>query len=72
VGDWFVRVHKLIDDYSASHGGPAPAAQNTTAVPAPSAPAGPNVSVTTTQQGDMTIITTHTNSAPVTNAPPAH
>ncbi|HEV3270815.1 MAG TPA: hypothetical protein VGZ93_01405 [Candidatus Methylacidiphilales bacterium] len=67
--DWIASVRKLLDDYRASHGGPRPAAQNPS--PFPSAPSGnPNVSVTTEQQGDAMIIITHTNSAPVTNAPP--
>ena len=69
VDDWIARVRQLMDDYRAQHGGNAAAAQ--TPAPASSTPGAPNVSVTTTQQGDMTIITTHTNSAPVTNAPPA-
>jgi hypothetical protein len=67
--EWITRVHQLLTDYRAQHGGNAPDAQNP-ATPAPSVPAAnPNVSVTTEQQGDATIITTHTNSAP-TNAQP--
>ena len=69
--DWISRVHKLMDDYRAQHGGVATDTPNP-AVPAPSAPAtDPHVTVTTVQQGDMTIITTHTNSAPV-NGPAPH
>lgn len=75
VEDWISRVHQLIDDYTARRTGKPVAAQTPSATPA-SAPvsaapaATSNVVVTTEQQGDMTIITTHTNSASVTNAPP--
>jgi len=70
VDDWIARVHQLMDDYRARHGGKATTEQSPAT--APSTPASsPNVTITTVQQGDMTIITTHTNSAPVTNAPPA-
>jgi hypothetical protein len=66
--DWLARVHQLLVDYRVRHGGAAPVGQN----PAPStATTNPNVTVTTQQQGDATIITTHTNSAP-TNPPPAN
>jgi hypothetical protein len=63
--DWIARVKSFLESYAASHGG-----ARTTSAPAPTpaatnaAPANPNVTVTTQQQGDMTIITTHTNSAP--------
>jgi hypothetical protein len=69
AGDWIKRVHQLIDDYRARRGGAAAATENSTA-PTPVSNRNPNVSVTTVQQGDMTIVTTHTNSAPVMNAPP--
>jgi hypothetical protein len=70
--DWIARVRLLMDAYRASHGGPAMTAENPATVPAPSATAtNPNVIVTTVQQGDATIITTHTNTAPVAPAPPA-
>jgi hypothetical protein len=70
VEDWIARVHQLMDDYRAHHGGNPTTAQNPAS--SPSAPAtDPNVTVTSSKQGDMTIVT-HTNSAPVTNAPPAH
>jgi hypothetical protein len=70
VDDWIARVHKMMDDYSAHHGGPATAAQNSSPAPAPSTPTGyPNANITTEHQGDMTIITTHTNSAPVNPQP---
>jgi hypothetical protein len=69
VDDWIARVKALVNDYSLSHGGKPTADQ--TPAPSPTPPAGnPNVTVTTQQQGDMTIITTHTNSAPVANVPP--
>jgi hypothetical protein len=64
--EWFTRVSGLMDDYKAKHGGaptPPPATATTT-------PATPGVIVTTEQQGDATIITTHSNSAPVAPAPP--
>jgi hypothetical protein len=71
VDDWIVRVKKMLDDYSASHGGKVTATQNPATTP-PAPTDNPNVIVTTSTQGDMTIVTTHTNSAPVTNAPPTH
>jgi hypothetical protein len=62
--DWISRVGKLLGDYRASHGGGT--ATPHAPAPAPPAPnANPNVTITTEQQGDATIITTHTNSAPV-------
>jgi hypothetical protein len=67
--EWITRVHALLDSYRAHHGGGA-----ITQAPLPSPPipaVDPNVTVTTVQKGDATIITTHTNSEPVTNAPPA-
>jgi hypothetical protein len=63
VDDWIARVHQMLDDYRGRHGG-APAAAQTPAT-APSPAGNPNVTVTTVQQGDATIITTRTNSAPV-------
>jgi hypothetical protein len=69
VDDWIARVHQLLADYRASHGGAGPVAPTPAPTPVPT---DPNVTVTTTKQGDMTIIVTHTNSAPVTNAPPPH
>jgi hypothetical protein len=59
--DWISRVQGMVNDYRNSHGLAAPAA----AAPA----AGATPGVTTQQQGDMTIITTHTN-APGTTPPP--
>jgi hypothetical protein len=70
VDDWISRAHQLLEDYSARHGGKATTAQ-TPATTSSTQTSDPKVSVTTEQQGDATIITTHTNSAPVTNAPPA-
>jgi hypothetical protein len=63
--EWADRVNQLIDKYSASHGGSTTTTSgndsgNGTATPTTD----PNVSVTTQQQGDMTIVTTHTNAAP--------
>jgi len=72
VDDWITRVHQMMDDYRAHHGGRATTAQSPATAPTPSAPTtNPNVTVTTEQQGDATIITTHTNSAPTAPAPPA-
>jgi hypothetical protein len=62
--EWIGRVHKLVEDYRANHGG----APETNAATTNAAPSDPNVS--TVQQGDMTIITTHP--PPTTNAPTAH
>ena len=71
VDDWIARVHQMMDDYGASHGGKSTVAQNPIA-PGFTPPATSNVVVTTQQQGDATIVTTHTNSPPVNNpAPPA-
>lgn len=61
--DWIARVSKLMDDYRTSHGG-APSTAQTPSATTNASPSNPNVTVTTVQQGDMTIITTHTNSAP--------
>jgi len=70
--DWIARVHQLMDDYRTRRGGPALGAQNPATNAAPATD--PNVIVTTVQQGDATIITTHTNtnSAPGSLTPPAH
>jgi hypothetical protein len=76
VDDWIARAHQLMDDYRVRHGGKPTVAQTPATAPAPSAPSAPtgnpNTTVTTVQQGDATIITTHTNSAPGMNTPPAH
>jgi hypothetical protein len=65
VDDWITRVHQLLDDYRTRQGGNAPVAQNPATAPTPSTPGGTsNVIVTTQQQGDATIIITHTNAAP--------
>jgi len=61
VDDWIAKVHQFMSDYRASHGGTPVAMQNTTPTPPPT---DPNVSITTQQQGDATIIITHTNSPP--------
>jgi hypothetical protein len=69
--DWIARIHKLLDDYRAHHGGSAIAAQ----LPGAATPTkDPNVTISTEQQGDATIVTTHTNSVanPAPPAPPAH
>lgn len=71
VDDWITQVHQLMDDYRTNHGG-RPAASPSVAMPGVTPPANSNVTVTTQQQGDATIIITHTNSPPVNNpAPPA-
>lgn len=67
--DWIARIHKLLDDYRAKHGGSAVAAQS--AVPTTTSTKDPNVTVTTEQQGDATIIITHTNSTANPAQPPA-
>ncbi len=69
VDDWIARVHQLLADYRAAHGGPPATPQKvTTDAATPTPTTDPNVTVTTQQQGDMTVITTHTNSAPVNPA----
>ena len=69
LDDMIARVHQLLDDYRVRHPGQAaPAQPATTVAPTPS---DPNVTVTTSTQGDMTIITTHTNAPPANPAPPA-
>ncbi len=68
--DWIARIHKLLDDYRTHHGGSAiaPVAPGPITIPTKD----PNVTISTEQQGDAIIITTHTNTAPVNPAPPAH
>ncbi len=66
VKDWYTQIQTLLDDYTKKHGSPPPTQQATTAAPATNS----NVVVTEVQQGDATIITTHTNSASAT--PPGH
>jgi hypothetical protein len=71
VNDWYATIKKFLDDYTAKHGGNAAAAQSPATAPA--APSGnSNVIVTTKQEGDMTIITTHTNATATPTPPPAH
>ena len=68
--DMLSRMHDLIQDYRKAHPGAAtPQAPSETASTAPAAD--PNVKVTTTQEGDMTIITTQTNAAASTPPAPA-
>jgi hypothetical protein len=70
--DWIARVGQLMDAYQASHGGaPVVATTPATGTSTPPPTADPNVTVTQQQQGDATIITTHTN-AVQTPAPPPH
>lgn len=71
VDDWIVRVKKMLDDYGARHGGNAAATPNPATTPSTLA-GDSNAIVTTSTSGDMTIVTTRTNSAPITNTPPAH
>ena len=68
VDDWIARIHKLLDDYRAKHGGSATAQAS---IPIPTPPKDPNVTVSTEQQGDATIVTTHTNSTANPAPPPA-
>jgi hypothetical protein len=63
VKDWYAQIQTLLDAYKAQH---APA-QTASAVAAPATNSA--ISVSEVQQGDATIVTTHTNSAPV-NPPP--
>ena len=72
AGEWLQHVHDLLENYRSRHGGPKGAGGGATPDPGTSAAGAPTASpnVTTTVDGDMTIITTHTNSAP-TNAAPA-
>jgi hypothetical protein len=66
VDDWIARVHLIVNGYRESHG-LKPSAATGAATTAPSTGT-PGVTVTTEQQGDATIVTTHTNS-PSANAP---
>lgn len=73
VDDWIDKVHQLMDDYRTRHGGVASAAQ--AQMPATNAagatpPANSNTTVTTEQQGDMTIITTKPNTNGASATPP--
>jgi hypothetical protein len=69
--EWITRVSGLMDDYRVKHGGapltPSGAAGTTNTATTNTAPGTSAVTVTTEQQGDATIITTHasTNAAPV-------
>lgn len=66
--EWITRIHKLLDDYRAKHGG-----ANTlqASIPATTPAKDPNVTISTEQQGDATIVTTHTNTT-ANPAPPSH
>jgi hypothetical protein len=67
--DWIKRTKQLLEDYSAKHGGrPVPSAVVDNSAP-PAAVTNTNVVITTVQQGDAQIITTHTNATPAP-APP--
>lgn len=66
VKDWIAQIGDLIKAYKEKHGGAGP-----TNVAAPKPAGDPNVSVTTKQDGDMTIITTKTNTAGTPTPPPA-
>ncbi len=68
VDDWISRVSQLMGDYRSHHGGGPASAQNP-AGPTPSNIAAGGTNVTVTKEGDMTIITTNTNSAPSPSAP---
>jgi hypothetical protein len=66
--DWLKRTKVLLDAYRAGHGGGgAPAVVQNNAPPP--AVTNSNVTVTTEQQGDAQIITTHTNNAPAKPTP---
>ena len=66
--DMISRLHTLVLDYRTRHPG-ASTAQATIAASTNAPPVDPNVKVTKTVEGDMTIITTQTNAASTT--PPA-
>jgi len=70
--DWIARIKTLLADYRAHHGGSANSAQPAATALVTTPTKDPNVTVVTEQQGDATIITTHTNTAPANPAPPAH
>jgi hypothetical protein len=62
------RLHTLMDDYRNHQ---TSGAQNSSvATTGDSAPSTPGVTVQTTTEGDMTVITTHTNAPPADPAPP--
>ena len=69
LDDMISRVHQLLEDYRTHHPGQAAPTQ-TAAITPVAPPTDPNVTVTTTTQGDTTVITTHTNAPPVNPAPP--
>jgi hypothetical protein len=69
--EWADHVNQLIDKYSASHGGSASSTSSSDSGSGATTPTtDPNVTVTTQQQGDMTIVTTHTNAAPASPSMP--
>ena len=65
--EWIAQVGKLMDEYKQRHSGASSDTMSNPSTPAPTAD--PNVVVTTQQDGDATIVTTHTNTPPVN--PPA-
>ncbi len=67
VDDMIARTHDLLQDYRTRHPGTSPVAQ-TSDTSTNNAPAS-NVTVTATKEGDMTVVTTHTNAPPTNPAP---
>jgi hypothetical protein len=67
--DMISKLHALVQDYRTRHGGGS-AAQTAAAPSTNAAPVDPNVKVTTVTDGDMTIITTSSNSP--SSTPPAN
>jgi len=70
VKDMISKTHDLVKDYRKRHPGAATPQTGTATATATTPPADPNVKVTTTTVGDMTIVTTQTNAAPTTQQPP--
>lgn len=67
LDEMIAHAHQLVSDYRGRHGGTVPVAQGAATPSAP--PTDPNVVVTKTVEGDMTIITTHTNTPPANPVP---
>jgi len=71
LDDMLSRVHDMVKDYRSRHPGAATPQGNTATASSTTPPVDPNVKVTTTKEGDMTIVTTQTNAAATAQpAPP--
>jgi len=70
LDDMLTKVHDMVKDYRSRHPGAASPQGKTETASSTTAPVDPNVKVTTTKEGDMTIVTTQTNAAATTQPTP--